>query len=272
MSTGDHGQEINLRTYGTTGPTVVVLHGGPGAAGYVAPVCREFSHAFNVVEPLQRESGDFPLTVARHVSDLLDVIHRNSLEGVTLIGHSWGAMLGLAFAAEHPELVKSLVLIGCGTFESASRTILESTLALRMTATLRERLRESARTIEDPDVRMCVEGRILEPVYSYQTIPHTDETEWYDARGHRESWDDMLRLQRTGVYPAAFSSIGVPVLMLHGDHDPHPGWSTFDCLRSAMPQTQYVELARCGHYPWWEHFARDEFFGVLHDWLVQHSK
>jgi hypothetical protein len=33
----------------------------------------------------------------------------------------------------------------------------------------------------------------------------------------------MIRLQDHGVYPAAFSAIRSPVLMLHGAVDPHPG-------------------------------------------------
>jgi pimeloyl-ACP methyl ester carboxylesterase len=119
---------------------------------------------------------------------------------------------------------------------------------------------------------MCVMGRILEPVYSYQLTVHADETEWYDAAGHRESWNDMLRLQQSGVYPAAFSSIGAPTIMMHGDHDPHPGRSTFDCLRTVMPQLEYMGLLRCGHYPWWESFARDAFFSTLRDWLAQYTR
>ncbi len=43
------------------------------------------------------------------------------------------------------------------------------------------------------------------------------------AKGHHESWSDMVRLQESGVFPARFASIRCPVLMLHGSYDPHPG-------------------------------------------------
>ena len=62
------------REYGTAGPVVVLLHGGPGAAGYLAPVARELAGSFRVLEPFQRGSGGAPLTVARHVQDLLELI------------------------------------------------------------------------------------------------------------------------------------------------------------------------------------------------------
>lgn len=268
-SRAERSQDIDVRTYGNAGPPVFVLHGGPGAAGYMAPVCREFSDAFAVFEPLQRLSGDVPLTVAQHVSDLRSVMERHARDGnVTLVGHSWGAMLALALAAEYPGLVRGLVLIGCGTFDTASRRILEATVEQRTTPCIRLRLRGLSRTIADSDVRMCVMGRLVEPVYSYELEPHTDETEYHDSQGHRESWQDMLRLQREEVYPARFSRIGVPALMVHGGEDPHPGDAIYACLREVMPQLEYVELARCGHYPWWERHAKGAFFAVLRDWLA----
>jgi pimeloyl-ACP methyl ester carboxylesterase len=235
----------------------------------MAPVCRELSDEFAVVEPLQRLSGDVPLTVAQHVSDLRSVMERHARDGnVTLVGHSWGAMLALALAAEYPGLVRGLVLIGCGTFDTASRRILEATVEQRTTPDVRLRLRRLVRTVADPDVRMCVMGRLVEPAYSYELEPHTDETEYHDSQGHRESWQDMLRLQREEVYPARFSRIGAPALMVHGAQDPHPGDAIYAGLREVMPQLEYVELARCGHYPWWERHAKGAFFAVLRDWLA----
>jgi len=180
----DGSREIDVRTYGNAGPQVFVLHGGPGAAGYMAPVCRELSDAFAVFEPLQRLSGAVPLTVAQHVSDLRSVMERYARGGIaTLVGHSWGAMLALALAAEYPGLVRSLVLIGCGTFDTASRRILEATVAQRMTPGIRQRLRGLSRTVADSDVRMCVTGRLLDAVYSHELEPHIDETEYHDSQG-----------------------------------------------------------------------------------------
>ena len=266
------GASLAVRTYGDSGPHVVVIHGGPGAAGYMAPVARQLSARFRVAEPLQRMTEKTPLTVQRHVDDLHAVIATHcSGESATLVGHSWGAMLALAYAAAYPDTVTSVVVIGCGTFDSASREILEAAMEQRMTQSVRARLERLSRTVRDPDVRMCAVGRVLENVYSYDLVPHQDETEYYDARGHNESWRDMLRLQRDGYYPAAFSHISVPVLMLHGAHDPHPGRSTYACLQQVMPQIEYVELARCGHYPWWERHAATVFFDALREWLSCHA-
>ena len=38
---------------------------------------------------------------------------------VTLIGHSWGAMLSYIFTATNPGYVKKLILVGSGVFDAA---------------------------------------------------------------------------------------------------------------------------------------------------------
>jgi len=61
-------EKIRARSYGTAGPLVIVLHGGPGAPGYMAPVARGLADSFRIVEPFQRGSGGEPLSVARHMT------------------------------------------------------------------------------------------------------------------------------------------------------------------------------------------------------------
>lgn len=43
----------NLRTYGNPPFSIVVIHGGPGAPGEMAPIARELSALEGVLEPLQ---------------------------------------------------------------------------------------------------------------------------------------------------------------------------------------------------------------------------
>ena len=74
------------------------------------------------------------------------------------------------------------------------------------------------------------------------------------------------------MYPAAFSHIVSPVLMLHGAYDPHPGKMIRDSLKPYIPQLEYREFEKCGHQPSIEAFARKDFFSVLHDWLTEKSK
>src|SRR5262249_43755468 len=92
----------------------------------------------------------------------------------------------------------------------------------------------------------------------------------FDVRAHTETWEDMVRLQQEGVYPAAFAAIKSPVLMLHGACDPHPGQMIRASLEPYLPQLEYCEWELCGHSPWLEKGIRDEFFAVTRNWLARH--
>src|SRR5258707_6313530 len=93
---------IEVRRYGAGERTVVVLHGGPGAPGSASGLGHTLAPHFQVLELLQRRSGLVPLTVSQHVEDLAAVAPRPA----TLIGWSWGAMLGLSFAARFRSVLR----------------------------------------------------------------------------------------------------------------------------------------------------------------------
>ncbi len=259
---------MHVRTYGQAGPPVVVLHGGPGAPGHMAPVARALADAFRVYEPFQRGSGGVPLRVADHVADLRELVESLGAGArPALIGSSWGAMLALAFAAAHPDLPGPLVLIGCGTFDRMARARMEKILDERTAPRLRQRLERLAGEIPEADRRLMVRARLVLPLYSCDLVTRDLESEACDARAHEETWADMLRLQDEGAYPAAFSAIRSPVLMLHGAEDPHPGRLIRTSLERYIPHLEYREWECCGHYPWLERAVRDEFFTVLRGWL-----
>ncbi len=261
---------IAVHRHGTSGPLLVALHGGPGAPGSLAAVARELGRDLRVVEPWQRASGGAPLTVARHVADLHAVIQAHCDGRPALVGHSWGAMLALAYAAAHPESAGPLALIGCGTFDPEARARFQLTVHQRLGAAGRAELARLAMDGTLPEERLAAMGRLLDPVYGYRLLPEKKEPVRLDAAGHEETWRDMLRLQAGGTYPAAFAAVTSPVLMLHGDFDPHPGGMIRDGLAPYLARLEYVELAHCGHEPWREAEAREPFFAMLRAWLAAH--
>lgn len=258
---------LHVREYGHYGPRIIVLHGGPGAPGHTAPVARGLAGSYRVVEPFQRGSADERLTVARHVADLREVI--NFYAGrchPPLLGASWGAMLALAYAAAHPGSTGPLILVGCGTFDLAARAELQRNIAERMNDDIRARLKCADQL--DHDERLKASAEATMPIYAYVLAsPHEEDK--VDAQAHHETWDDMMRQQAEGIYPSAFAAIKVPILMVHGAFDPHPGRLIFAGLRPYLPQLEYRELERCGHYPWLERAAADGFFALVREWLAE---
>ena len=56
--------------------------------------------------------------------------------------------------------------------------------------------------------------------------------------------------------------------MLYGADDPHPGRMIFENLQPYLPRLEYKEFPHCGHYPWLEKAARDEFYLILRKQLL----
>ena len=135
---------------------------------------------------------------------------------------------------------------------------------------LRRRLGRLPEAFPDPDERLRAMGNLLLPVDSYDLVTTDQEILSCDARANQETWEDMVRLQEEGVYPAAFAAIDAPVLILHGVVDPHPGRLIRASLAPSLPHLDYREWDRCGHYPWLERAVREEFFSVLREWLLRH--
>jgi pimeloyl-ACP methyl ester carboxylesterase len=230
---------MTVHRHGQPGrPLVVAIHGGPGAPGSFTSVAAKLGERFAVLEPWQRPSSDVPLTVAQHVADLRQLLDEHAAEGKpALVGHSWGAMLALIFAGRYPERVGPLVAVCPGTFDTAARARFHE---------LRKILRYDHTPLPDQ--------------------PHLGDDR-YDARANRETWNDYLRLEQAGEV-ARFAAIRSPVLLLHGAADPHPGLMIRQTLVAQLPRLEYVEWARCGHEPWRETHARDDFFATLFAWLT----
>ena len=261
------------RTYGDGGSPVMVLHGGPGAPGSSETVAKGLSDDFKVFEPWQRGSSDVAVSVAVHITDLHQLItSRCGDKKPALVGESWGAMLALAYAAEYPDSISPIVLVGCGTFDKISRAAGIKTRKRRILEYIEKHPEHSA------DLELSLGEQIMkwhEMTDTYESVSgetESSKTVQFDAKAYTETWNDMLRCQEEGIYPQSFTSIKSPVIMLHGAYDPHPGKMIRDHLKQYIPQLEYREFEKCGHAPAIEKYAKDEFFTVMRDWLFEHAK
>ncbi|MDI9635543.1 alpha/beta hydrolase [Kamptonema cortianum] len=251
-----------VRTHGSGSLQAYLIHGGPGAQGSLHGLAASLE--LPCAEILQRRASDEPLTVQRHVEDMAQII----TEPATLIGHSWGAMLSLSFASLYPTRCKQLILLGCGTFSLASRAEYERIMAERTDPSRKEALKaaiENAQSMEERGRAFAAYGAFSTNLQAFDPIPdpYPEPESNFDLIGHRETWKDVLRLQSEGIEPARFANINCPVTLIHGDHDPHVGRALLADLQPFIPQIKYIELPDCGHEPWLESGARDEFLQLL---------
>ncbi len=97
------------------GPTVVLLHGQPGTGASWDPVTEMLSSDHRVLSP-DRPGYGKTHGEARGLSDNADAIaalirHRCDTP-VTVVAHSWSGGAAVLMTDRHPELVRSLVLVG----------------------------------------------------------------------------------------------------------------------------------------------------------------
>ena len=151
---------------------------------------------------------------------------------------------------------------------------MQATVEDRMDDDLRGKLRRMSAEFADPSDRFIQTFKLTRHLFDFDPIdpyPDKEEFEPFDIVAHEETWNDMARLQAHGVYPGAFEAIESPVLMLHGQYDPHPGKMIRDSLLPYIPRLQYHEYEDCGHSPWLEKAARDVFFSGVCEWLERHT-
>lgn len=107
------------------GPPVVCVHGNPTWSFYYRNIVNSLKNDRRVIVPdhvgmgLSDKPDDahYEYTLQARVDDFSNFIKSLQLnEPLTLVVHDWGGMIGFAWAVQHPELVKKLVVLNTAAF------------------------------------------------------------------------------------------------------------------------------------------------------------
>lgn len=260
----------NYRTWGKPPYKVAVVHGGPGAPGSIAPVARELSKDRGILEPLQTKDS-----VEGQIEELADVLKEHADLQVVLIGHSWGAWLVYFVAARYPTLVKKLILVGSGAFEQKYAGNID---ADRLNRLSEAEIIEFMKMVEiiygsakgDKDKALARLGALAAKADTYDALPPEEESEPLPASEeiNRKVWAEAKELRVNGEILKMAKQIRCPVVAIHGDYDTHPAEDVREPLTRVLKDFKFILLKRCGHEPWLEKYARDEFFKVLRKEII----
>lgn len=230
------------------------------------PVARELARNRGILEPIQTATS-----LEGQVGELRRVLESYGEPPVVLIGFSWGAWLSFIVAARYPRLAKKLFLIGSGPFEERYVEELHETRMSRLSKAEREAFYSVVRSLEDPATRdkdsdLVRLGALAGKADTYDPI--SKSSEGVDTIGPRADifegvWQEAAGLRRRGELLKLGREITCPVVAIHGDHDPHPAEGVKKPLEAVLGRFRFVLLEHCGHKPWIERKARDEFFRVL---------
>ncbi len=101
-----------------SGEPVLFSHGIPTDYRAWSSQVAEFSQRYSTVTysrryaaPNQRDGDVTDSTVAANAADLKGLIERLGIAPVHLVGHSYGGFVAAYLAADHPDLVRTLVLV-----------------------------------------------------------------------------------------------------------------------------------------------------------------
>ena len=107
------------------GEPVVMVHGNPSWSFYYRNVISALSANHQCIVPdhigcgLSDKPDDagYDYTLNNRIDDLEALLdHLDVKQNITLIVHDWGGMIGMGFAARHPERIKKLVILNTGAF------------------------------------------------------------------------------------------------------------------------------------------------------------
>lgn len=230
----------------------------------MAPVARVLSEYDGILEPLQTRD-----TVGGQIEELHDLLIKNGTPPLTLIGHSWGAWLAALTAARYPGIVEKLILVGSGPFEAGDAAGIMDTRMARLSPPNAALVRELLRRMESRDDQPGPEemtrlGSLMERTDEYDPIFEEDPKPLpFDNHVYERVWPEAAALRQSGKLLERMEAIRCPVIVIHGDYDPHPHDGVTKPLERLLPDFRMILLPRCGHTPWRERQARNAFFHTL---------
>jgi pimeloyl-ACP methyl ester carboxylesterase len=256
----------NPRLYGRPPYSVAVIHGGPGGGGEMAPVARKLAAGRGVLEPIQTAG-----TLDGQVDELCAILEARAALPAVLIGYSWGAWLAFIAAARHPDLVRKLILVSSGPFQESFVPAIEATRLERLDPGEQLEYDACLKTLGDPaaggkDSALARLGELAKKSDTFDPLEADEaEDDKPSVRGDIFSsvWEEAAGMRKSGELLAMGKCIACPVVAIHGDYDPHPAAGVLKPLTSVLGDFRFSLLKQCGHKPWMERQARDDFFAVL---------
>lgn len=248
---------MNFRKHGKAPFSVVVVHGGPGAAGEMRPVAQRLASKHGILEPLQTE-----LSIEGQCRELREVLESIGDWPYVLIGHSWGAMLSYIFTAKHAEMVSKLILVSSAVFQESYATTIMETRLKRCTFAERELFERLDRSTDKESTFLQL-GKLITRIDAFNTLPEEETTIDASYEIYKRVWEEAREFRKSGELVNLGKLIRCPVVAIHGDYDPHPAEGVREPLCAVLDDFRFFLLSRCGHTPWNEIEAKEEFFTLI---------
>ena len=243
--------------YGDGDEIIVFLSGLGGTTRYWAPRINPLvpNHKIVLVDLLGFGESPKPWTrysVDRHIEALRETLA--ALGSYTIVGHSLGALLAVAYAARFPEQVKNMVLMSLpyfGSEEDAYRYLRKNR---------KDRLRGLVVTNMGLTIIAClITRRVLGKFLPHlirdmpkEVVEDLVKHTWFSSTS--SLWEVVYR------YDALSDILRIPeqidVLCIHGDRDTTAPLFSLDLIQKHRPDWRFKMLRDVDHHPFLRDTAR----------------
>ena len=242
------------------GPAVVMVHGNPSWSFLYRQAIPTLAKNHRVIVPDHLGCGlsDMPppgygFTLAERVADLAELLDSVVPHGpVDLVAHDWGGMIALAWAIDHPERVRRLVLMNTAGFGLPPGAAIPMSLRLARTPLVGSWLVRGLNLFVKGAIRHGVTKPLppaaaqgfLAPYGTWEerAAIHRFVLDIPLGKGH-PSWDLVQRV--AGALPSLMDK---PLLLLWGLRDFVFTPPFLDQWRRVWPKAQAHVLPEAGHW------------------------
>jgi pimeloyl-ACP methyl ester carboxylesterase len=242
------GAPVFYRQAPATGATALYLHSVPTSSddwreflpktGGLAPDLIGFGRS--------AKGGHLDYSLNGYVGFLEDLLHTLNIDKVAIVGHGWGAAIGLVFAQRHPDRIERVAIIDAiplldgFTWPRMARYWRRVGVGELLMGSVNKWL--LARTLRA--------GSVRPDAWPSEQV----DTVWdqFDQGTQRA----ILRLHRSIDTPGlaqvgtGLGSIQVPALVVWGERDPWLDPAFADAYAARLPQAEIERIADAGHWPW----------------------
>lgn len=262
-----------LRKYGNNPYKTVLVHGGPGAAGSLGSFAEALGDSVGVIEPFQTK-----LTIDESVAELKEVIVSESNHPVILLGHSWGAWLSVITAAKFPDILSKLILISSGPFDEKYTYLIARRRIAKLNPMEKKEYDELAMMFNSTNTFITADafkrlGDLAHKTDSFDVLPENNKPMDFllphtSDEIYQNIWPEASLLRRSGKLLKYAGNVSCPVIAIHGLDDPHPHEGVLEPWTKIRKDFKMYALQKCGHEPWKEKQAKDEFYRILKQEIV----
>ena len=253
------GKRFHYLEWGEPGqPALLMAHGGASSArGTWLLTAPAFADRYHIVAIDHRGHGETEwdsearYTLDEYSADLSAFVEELSLAPFFLVAHSMGGLISMAYAADHGETIRALVLVDAGLrFGDPSAPPRPSPLLARP-------LKFDSRADAEAYARsMFPEAAQQRNVgYGFIDLPDGSVTWRTDVVGLSKSW--QTRDASLGRVADAFGRLAFPVLLLRAGASAGIALETVDKMKAANPGLQVITYENAHH---WLHQDEPERF------------